>query len=231
MSETAITEPNTGRPADHASMSRLMMRPPGPLPGTDDNGMFCWAAMLRASGLALRRPPSPSAAWAPAGGGLGAGCGAACGAGAGCGATGAAGACAAGSARGAGGGGGEAWGAAAGAAAAPPAEATIAEMSSSGFAITPIRLPTGALPPAGTRILRRTPAPRASISMLALSVSISASTSPTFTGSPSFLLHLTMVPSSMVGESLARTTFVTVILFELGGAAPHPPAPPLAPRE
>ena len=126
-------------PADHASMSRLMMRPPGPLPGTDDNGMFCWAAMLRASGLALRRPPSPSAAWAPAGGGLGAGCGAACGAGAGCGATGAAGACAAGSARGAGGGGGEAWGAAAGAAAAPPAEATIAEMSSSGPCLRPGR--------------------------------------------------------------------------------------------
>src|SRR6185503_1782242 len=69
------------------------------------------------------------------------------------------------------------------------AEARRAEMSSSALAMAPIRAPTGALPPAGTRILRRTPTPRASISMLALSVSISARTSPTLTGSPSFLLH------------------------------------------
>src|SRR5262245_61338739 len=83
-------------------------------------------------------------------------------------------------------------------------------MSSSGPAITPMSAPTGAFPPAGTRILRRTPAPRASISMLALSVSISASTSPCLTVSPSCLLHLTTVPSSIVGESLARMTLVTI---------------------
>ena len=174
-------------------MSRLMIRPPGPLPGDRrTGGMFCWAAMLRASGLALTRPPSPArrrgggrrgrrrgrlaAAERPRAGAAapaaerraaaagGRGCGAA---GAGAGAAGAA------------------------AAARPrrpwPASA---EMSSSGSAITPISDPTGALPPAGTRILRRTPAPRASISMLALSVSISASTSPTLTGSPFVLVPL-----------------------------------------
>src|ERR1044071_2244799 len=76
--------------------------------------------------------------------------------------------------------------------------------------MTPISAPTGALPPAATSTLRRTPAPSASISMLALSVSISASTSPTLIVSPSFLLHLTTVPSSIVGDSLASTTLVII---------------------
>src|SRR5262245_4462848 len=53
------------RGPDHESMSRLMIRPPGPLPATEDRSMFWWAAMLRASGLAFTRPPS-----LPAGGGL-----------------------------------------------------------------------------------------------------------------------------------------------------------------
>src|SRR6187397_1199802 len=44
--------------ADHDSMSRLMIRPPGPLPETDDRSMSFLAAMLRASGLAFTRPPS-----------------------------------------------------------------------------------------------------------------------------------------------------------------------------
>ena len=48
-------------------------------------------------------------------------------------------------------------GAAAGAGA--DAEASRLVMSSSGFAMTPISVPTGALPPAGIRILRRTPCP------------------------------------------------------------------------
>ena len=52
------------------------------------------------------------------------------------------------------------------------------EMSSSGSAMTPISSPTGTVPPSPTRILRRTPAPKASISTLALSVSISAMMSP-----------------------------------------------------
>src|SRR6266545_6582620 len=48
-----------GRGPAHDSMSRLMMRPPGPLPATDDRSMFWCAAMLRARGLAFTRPPSP----------------------------------------------------------------------------------------------------------------------------------------------------------------------------
>src|SRR5215207_8749312 len=46
-------------PEVQASMSRLMMRPPGPLPSTEERSMFSWAAMLLARGLALRRPLSP----------------------------------------------------------------------------------------------------------------------------------------------------------------------------
>src|SRR5262245_16933367 len=46
----------------HDSMSRLITRPPGPLPGTAASGILRSAAMLRASGLALTRPSSPAAA-------------------------------------------------------------------------------------------------------------------------------------------------------------------------
>ena len=195
-----------------------MMRPPGPLPATRVSGTFFCAAIARASGLDLTRPPG-----AAAGAGTAASVGAGGGAGAGAGAAGAAGR-----------------GAAAGAGAEPvlaearpqeppsPLSASIAEMSSFGSAITPMSVPIGALPPAWTRILRSTPEPRASISMLALSVSISASTSPTLIASPSFLLHLTMVPSSIVGESLARTT--RVIIGRAPGARPRPPAPAAAGR-
>src|SRR5512145_2034401 len=43
-------------------MSRLMIRPPGPLPAIDSSGTFLWAAIERASGLALTRPPGPGGA-------------------------------------------------------------------------------------------------------------------------------------------------------------------------
>ena len=55
--------------------------------------------------------------------------------------------------------------------------------------------------PSGTTILPTLPSSTASTSMVALSVSISAITSPAATESPSFLTHLESVPSSMVGES------------------------------
>src|SRR5262245_41916610 len=155
--------------------------------------------MARASGLALTRPPLP----ATGDGGAGAGA-------AGAGAAARGGGAAAGAAGGGGGVAATGAGAGAGAATGAGALAKRAEMSSFASAITPISAPIGALPPAGTRILRSTPAPSASISMLALSVSISARTSPTFTASPSFLLHLTMVPSSIVGDSFANTTLVTL---------------------
>src|SRR6516165_4445045 len=55
--------------------------------------------------------------------------------------------------------------------------------------------------PSGTRIFAITPSSIASYSMVALSVSISAKTSPALTLSPSFLSHLARLPFSMVGDS------------------------------
>src|SRR5690242_14717393 len=55
--------------------------------------------------------------------------------------------------------------------------------------------------PASTRILPSVPSSTASISMVALSVSISAMTSPLLMASPSFFSHLASLPSVMVGDS------------------------------
>src|SRR3546814_1037542 len=55
--------------------------------------------------------------------------------------------------------------------------------------------------PSGTSSASTVPSSTASTSMVALSVSISAITSPDFTASPTFTCHLARVPSSMVGES------------------------------
>ena len=57
------------------------------------------------------------------------------------------------------------------------------------------------LVPSGTRILPSVPSSIASTSIVALSVSISAMTSPVLTESPSFLSHLARLPFSMVGDS------------------------------
>ena len=54
--------------------------------------------------------------------------------------------------------------------------------------------------PSATRILPITPSSTASNSIVALSVSISASRSPEATVSPSLTSHLASVPSSMVGD-------------------------------
>ncbi len=54
--------------------------------------------------------------------------------------------------------------------------------------------------PSGTTTLPRVPSSTASTSMVALSVSISASTSPDLTLSPSFLCHFARLPSVMVGD-------------------------------
>ena len=54
--------------------------------------------------------------------------------------------------------------------------------------------------PSGTTILARMPSSTASTSMVALSVSISAITSPDLTVSPSFFSHLARLPFSMVGD-------------------------------
>ena len=54
--------------------------------------------------------------------------------------------------------------------------------------------------PSAIRILPMRPSSTASNSIVALSVSISAMTSPDFTSSPSLTSHLASVPSSIVGE-------------------------------
>src|SRR6185503_18133682 len=65
------------------------------------------------------------------------------------------------------------------------------------------------------RRLRRIPSPRATSSMIALSVSTSASVSPFLMASPSFFSHLTRRPSSIVGERASMKTFVAI------GGAPN----------
>src|SRR5687767_10420262 len=62
--------------------------------------------------------------------------------------------------------------------------------------------------PSGTTILARMPSSTASTSIVALSVSISAITSPDLTVSPSFLSHLARLPFSIVGESAGMSTSV-----------------------
>src|SRR5690242_17982368 len=57
------------------------------------------------------------------------------------------------------------------------------------------------LVPSGTTILASVPSSIASYSIVALSVSISAITSPVLTGSPSFLSHFARLPFSIVGDS------------------------------
>jgi hypothetical protein len=58
--------------------------------------------------------------------------------------------------------------------------------------------------PTGARIFSSTPLSNERNSMVALSVSTSASRSSTSTASPSCFIHATRVPSSMVGESLGN---------------------------
>jgi hypothetical protein len=107
------------------------------------------------------------------------------------------------------------WGAAAGAAGAgaasafgegavaPPPDAGAETLfgSSPSAAISAMSSLTGtSAVPSGTTILARMPSSTASTSMVALSVSISAITSPDFTVSPSFFSHLARLPFSMVGD-------------------------------
>src|SRR5438093_1416722 len=91
------------------------------------------------------------------------------------------------------------------------AGATLAGRGSSAVsAISAITVATGALASAGSRMRRTIPEADASISMFALSVSISKRTSPFSTRSPSFLCHAIRRPSSIVRPSLGRMTRVTL---------------------
>jgi len=152
-----------------ASTSFLTMRPPGPVPSMPCRSTPRSAATLRASGEDFRRSPSCA---------LGAG---------------AVDLAAAGSA-------GAATGLASCASPAPTFAAfgaALAGAFSPGSPITPMGSPTGADSPACTMIWVSTPLAKASISMATLSVSISAMGSPFVTGSPSFLSHRRILPSSM----------------------------------
>ena len=66
--------------------------------------------------------------------------------------------------------------------------------------------------PSPTTILPILPSSTASTSMVALSVSISAMTSPELTSSPSLTCHLARVPSVMVGESAGIRTLIGMTL-------------------
>ena len=89
------------------------------------------------------------------------------------------------------------------------------------------------LVPSGTRILPSVPSSTASTSMVALSVSISAMTSPDLTASPSFLSHLARLPFSMVGESAGIRTSIgmrRVTRWRPSGKPARDWSPPISPR-
>src|SRR5207245_11426672 len=65
--------------------------------------------------------------------------------------------------------------------------------------------------PSGTRIFASVPSSTASTSIVALSVSISAITSPDLTLSPSFLSHLARLPFSIVGDSAGIKMLIRIV--------------------
>ena len=167
-------------------MSALTIRPRGPLPSSAARSRPAWLAIRLASGLAKMRPESaPLPARAA---GLAGACSCAAAGGS------AAGSFADGSSFVAG---AEA-SAFAGASALKPSSA---ELSSPSSRIRPITVLTGTpSAPSATTILPSVPSSIASTSMVALSVSISAITSPAEMWSPSFLSQRARLPSVMVGD-------------------------------
>src|SRR5436305_6312464 len=161
------------------SMSCLVTRPAKPVPGIVEMSTRCSAAILRTSGVDLRRNRS-SAVSAPSSPFTGAVEGG----------RGREGAVAAG--------GDDATAApeAAGARWAAAEGAAVAEAPLS-VSITATSVCTGTVCPSWTLISARTPAVGAGISASTLSVEISKSGSSRFTSSPSFLSHLESVPSAI----------------------------------
>ncbi len=89
------------------------------------------------------------------------------------------------------------------AAGAPAAGAAFAAVP---LPMTATGVPIGTTVPAATSCCSSTPASKASRSIVALSVSISARMSPLATGSPTFLSHLESSPSSIVSDRRGITT-------------------------
>src|SRR3954465_7503043 len=73
--------------------------------------------------------------------------------------------------------------------------------------------------PSGTTIFASVPSSTASTSIVALSVSISAITSPGFTFSPSFFSHLARMPFSIVGDSAGIRMLIGMFLAQRAGGA------------
>src|SRR5215468_841901 len=197
------------RPDFAASTSRAITRPCGPEPWMRARSMPASFASRRASGdentRLVRASPIPSPSPRRVAGACVA-CAAARGASLGLAAGGGAGAGRAEAAAPVEGGGGAAaagFGGAGFSAGAPlPALAAAALTSSPSSASTAMSALTGtSCVPSGTTILASVPSSIASYSIVALSVSISAITSPGLTLSPSFLNHLARLPFSMVGDS------------------------------
>ena len=83
-------------------------------------------------------------------------------------------------------------------------------MSSSGSAITAISAPALTVVPSLTSTRLSVPEANASRSITALSVSISAKTSPLPTTSPSRFFHFTTTPSSIVSVNFGMTTRLAI---------------------
>src|SRR5208337_5534964 len=109
---------------------------------------------------------------------------------------------------------------------APAAELTAAvvflpdaTVTSSVGAVSPGRTiqamvwPTGTSVPACTLMPERTPSPGDSISITALSVSISSNGSPLATDSPSFLSHEMSLPVSWAISSAGITTLIAIVRY------------------
>ena len=177
-----------------ASTSARTMRPPGPEPWMFRVSIpLSWAIFL-ARGEIFTRPCGPAPAGVGEGAGpTGTGCGA--GAGVGAGATALAGAAA----------GAATLGALAGASTTSP-----------GFPIAQRAAPIAICEPSGAKIFTSVPSKNDSSSMVALSVSTSASMSPLFTASPSFFFHLTSVPTVMVSLSFGISMIWAIGRLGLG---------------
>jgi len=179
------------------STSARTMRPPGPLPEMAWRSMPCSRAMALASGEALiRRSPDLLGVFSVGVTGAGPGGGVAS-----VGVT------------GADPGGGVESGGVAGV--GSDAVGTRGVAVSPGLRNRAITVPMGTVCRASTSIRSSSPSSKASRSIVALSVSTSASTSPRSTWSPGCLSQATMVPSSMV--SLRRGMVISII-----GSAPWP---------
>ena len=97
-----------------------------------------------------------------------------------------------------------------------PSSALASSPSSSNSAITALTATPSV--PSATRIFPILPSSTASTSMVALSVSISAITSPLSTVSPSLTTHFASLPSVMVGESAGIRTLIGMVQPPLGVA-------------